>query len=49
MNNYILTSGKWIKQTEIYNLPSTKEYWCINLYDDDLNFKGAGYYKKNNN
>ena len=49
MNNYILTGGKWVKQEGKYTLPTLKEYYCINLYDDNLNHKGWGYYKKNTN
>ena len=46
MSNYILIDNKWIKQEGMYTLPSLKKYCCVNLYDEDLNHKGWGYYKK---
>lgn len=46
MNNYILESGNWILQKGEYVLPSLNDYWCINLYDDNLKHIGHGYYSK---
>ena len=45
--NYILIDGKWILQKGKQKTPSLKDYWYINLYDDNLNHKGWGYYLKN--
>ena len=42
MNNFILEDNKW---TQIDYTPSSLEYKSISLFNDDLSYKGKGYFR----
>jgi len=43
---YLLDGGKWKEIGEERRPKNLRDYHEINLYDDNLKFKGKGYYKK---
>ena len=42
---HFILCNEWIEIKDINNINRIEEYKRINLYDDDLEFKGIGLYR----